>query len=238
MTDARLHQDANTSLAVHDLLIKQHACEIKILNDKMDRVLEILSKAEGSWRMLVMIGGICTTVGAVASWVLSHISLKAIALLAAMLLMLGCTTSETRTLDQTQEKTVQVETVVEKKQGVEAGQPVNVVITRNSQKDTLTDKEARIQATTVGKVDVPVAGIMDIVGGAVTGNWGAVVAALGSLLAGKVLGRKGAEGEMAEVTVGVSNFVKANPAHGPALQDELSKAMSTNTKKTIRRIKP
>jgi len=159
--------------------------------------------------------------------------------LISLLAFAGCTSSETRTQDTGIEKTVERETSTEKKRGVEAGQPIDVVVTRTVQKDKLTEHEARMQSTTTTSVDVPdISGLGNILGGLATGNWGTVIAALGSMLVGKVIGRKGAEGEMAEITEGVSEFAKANPEAGKQLSDNLSRAMSKNTKKTVRRIKP
>jgi len=159
--------------------------------------------------------------------------------LISLLAFAGCTSSETRTQDTGIEKTVERETSTEKKRGVEAGQPIDVVVTRTVQKDKLTEHEARMQSTTTTSVDVPdISGLGNILGGLATGNWGTVIAALGSMLVGKVIGRKGAEGEMAEITEGVSDFAKANPEAGKQLSDNLSRAMSKNTKKTVRRIKP
>jgi hypothetical protein len=159
--------------------------------------------------------------------------------LISLLAFAGCTSSETRTQDTGIEKTVERETSTEKKRGVEAGQPIDVVVTRTVQKDKLTEHEARMQSTTTTSVDVPdISGLGNILGGLATGNWGTVIAALGSMLVGKVIGRKGAEGEMAEITEGVSEFAKANPEAGKQLGDNLSRAMSKNTKKTVRRIKP
>jgi len=159
--------------------------------------------------------------------------------LISLLAFAGCTSSETRTQDTGIERTVERETSTEKKRGVEAGQPIDVVVTRTVQKDKLTEHEARMQSTTTTSVDVPdISGLGNILGGLATGNWGTVIAALGSMLVGKVIGRKGAEGEMAEITEGVSEFAKANPEAGKQLSDNLSRAMSKNTKKTVRRIKP
>ena len=155
------------------------------------------------------------------------------------LMLIGCTSSETRTQDVGTEQTVEREVVVEQKKGVEAGQPVDVQVQRTVQRDKLTEHEARMQSTTTTSVDVPdISGLGNILGGLATGNWGTVIAALGSMLVGKVIGRKGAEGEMAEITEGVSAFAKANPEAGKQLSDNLSRAMSKNTKKTVRRIKP
>lgn len=158
-----------------------------------------------------------------------------------LLFLAGCTSSETRTQDAGTEKVIEREVVVEQKKGVEAGQPVDVQVQRTVQRDRLTEHEARIQSSTVNTIDVPMpslGGVGNIFGGLLTGNWGTVIAALGSMLVGKVIGRKGAEGEMAEITEGVSEFAKANPEAGKQLGDNLSRAMSKNTKKTVRRIKP
>jgi hypothetical protein len=155
--------------------------------------------------------------------------------------LFGCTSSETRTQTADTEKTIEKETSTERKKGVEAGQPVDVSITRTVQKDKLTEREARLQASTTNSVDmpsIPASGIIDIVGGVLTGNWGTVVASLGTLLAGLTVGRKQTEGQLAEVTEGVSNFIKLNPGQATVLQDELSKSMSKSAKKTVRRIKP
>jgi outer membrane lipoprotein SlyB len=157
------------------------------------------------------------------------------------LLLFGCTSSETRTQDNSTERKIETEKTVEHKKGVEAGQPVDVVVERTVQKDALTEREARLQATAANKIDLPTLpteGIANLAINALTGNWTAVVAGLASLLAGLTVGRKKAEGQFAEVTEGVSNFVKANPEQGSKLETELSKAMSKSTKKTVRRIKP
>jgi bifunctional ADP-heptose synthase (sugar kinase/adenylyltransferase) len=155
------------------------------------------------------------------------------------LLLTGCKSSDTRTKEAGTEKSVEREVSTEQRKGTEAGQPTDVVVTRTTQKDKLTEREARIQANTTNTVEVPsVGGIGNVIGGLLTGNWATAAAALASLLIGKVVGRKGAESQMAEITEGVSNFAKANPDAGEKLGTQLSMAMSKSTKQTVRRIKP
>lgn len=149
--------------------------------------------------------------------------------LVLLLVFVSCASKE-----REREDVREVEQVTTIRKGTEGGQPVDV--TEKTQRETITQREAAKERETTPNVPAP--GIADIVGGLLTGNWSTVIAALSALLVGKVAGRKSAEGELAEVTKGVDDFVRADPAAGSSLLDSLSRAMSTKTKKTVRRIKP
>ena len=44
------------------------------IDHKIDLVLDKLSEAKGGWRVMMMMGGAFTTVGAAASWVVDHMT--------------------------------------------------------------------------------------------------------------------------------------------------------------------
>lgn len=46
------------------------------MDQKLDLVLDKLSEAKGGWRVMMMVGGAFTTVGAAASWVIDHLATR------------------------------------------------------------------------------------------------------------------------------------------------------------------
>lgn len=69
-------QQANASVAAHEARIDRIEDDIREMKNDIKSMCAILSEARGSWRTLVMIGGACGTLGAVASWVVSNITIK------------------------------------------------------------------------------------------------------------------------------------------------------------------
>lgn len=66
-------QQAAATCSAHEVRLDHIERDIKEMKDDIRAMREILSEARGSWRTLVMIGGACGTLGAVASWLVSHI---------------------------------------------------------------------------------------------------------------------------------------------------------------------
>ena len=74
-TETRLlAQNAQALLQLHEYRIDQMSRDIEVIKENQAKILEILAEARGSWKTLVMIGGICSAAGAVISWCLQHIT--------------------------------------------------------------------------------------------------------------------------------------------------------------------
>lgn len=59
------------SLKVQMAEVKRHQANI---DAKLDTVLDKLSEAKGGWRVMMMVGGAFTSAGAIASWVVDHLT--------------------------------------------------------------------------------------------------------------------------------------------------------------------
>jgi hypothetical protein len=70
-----LHQTAQ-SCAAHEVRIARLEDDLREIKADIKAMREILSEAKGSWRTLVLIGGACSTIGAVISWAVANVTLK------------------------------------------------------------------------------------------------------------------------------------------------------------------
>jgi hypothetical protein len=69
-------QQAADSCVAHEVRLNHIEENVRQMMNDIRTMRDILSQAQGSWRALVMIGGLCGSIGAVASWTVSHITTK------------------------------------------------------------------------------------------------------------------------------------------------------------------
>jgi hypothetical protein len=137
-----LNQQADTKLAVHENRLDRIESDLTEMKEDIKAMRQILSQAQGGWRMLMVVGGACGSLGAAISWAASHISLKPIIVAACLVSLAGCFSSNTR------EQTVSVET----RQGIEQGQPTNVVVKRQESTDAESKAGVDVAAVVTGAI--------------------------------------------------------------------------------------
>jgi phage shock protein A len=71
-----LNQQADTKLAVHENRLDRLESDIAEMKDDVKAMRQILAQAQGGWRMLMVVGGACGSLGAAISWAFSHIQVK------------------------------------------------------------------------------------------------------------------------------------------------------------------
>lgn len=67
-------QEVQRDLGKHEAQIEQLERRMSNLEDKMDEVLLILHQAQGSWKMMVAIGGIAAVIGGMLREIFSYFS--------------------------------------------------------------------------------------------------------------------------------------------------------------------
>lgn len=132
----KLAQNSVTDIAVHEVRIGNLERDVGDIKADMKQVLAILNSAQGSWKMLVMVGGACSALGSLFGWVVGHLPIKPMVAIGALIMLTGCVGSNTR------EQSVSVET----RQGIEAGQPTQMVIKR--QESTEAESKAGVDVAT------------------------------------------------------------------------------------------
>ena len=64
--------EAQIAIAVLETRLDAIEAKQKVIDEKLDAVLDKLSEARGGWRTLMWLGGAAATLGGVITWFLTH----------------------------------------------------------------------------------------------------------------------------------------------------------------------